>query len=45
MYILIFYINKTLILPILYMNDDYFNQSFIKTVYAAILYSIKILYL
>ena len=37
MYTLIFYINKTLILPILYMND-YFNQSFIKTIYAAILY-------
>ena len=35
MYILIFYINKALILSILYMNDDYFNQSFIKTAYAA----------
>ena len=29
--------NKTLILPILYTNNDYFNQSFIETVYAAIL--------
>ena len=38
MYTLMFYINKILILPILYMNDDYFNQSFIKTAYAAILY-------
>ena len=38
MYILPFYINKILILPILYTNDDYFNQSFIKTAYAAILY-------
>ena len=38
MYILIFYINKALILPILYANDDYFNQSFIKTPYAAKLY-------
>ena len=38
MYILIFYINKILILPILYTNDDYINQSFIATVYAAILY-------
>ena len=38
MYILIFYINKTLILPILYTNDDYINQSSIETVYTAILY-------
>ena len=38
MYTPIFYINKTLILPILYTNNDYFNQSFSKTVYAAILY-------
>ena len=38
MYILIFHINKTLILPILYTNDDDFNQRFIETVYAAILY-------
>ena len=38
MYILIFHTNKTLILPILYMNDDYFNQSFIETIYTAILY-------
>ena len=38
MYILIFYINKALILPILYTNDDYLNQSFIKTVYATKLY-------
>ena len=30
MYMLIFYINKTLILPILYMNDDYINQSLLK---------------
>ena len=52
MYILIFHINKTLILPILYMNDAYFNKSFIKTAYAAIpyllmklIFSIKILHL
>ena len=38
MYILIFHTNKTLILPILYTNDAYFNKSFIKTAYAAILY-------
>ena len=38
MYILIFHINTTLILPILYTKDDYFNQSFTETVYAAILY-------
>ena len=38
MYILIFHINKTVILPILYTNDDHFNQSFIETVYTAILY-------
>ena len=38
MYILIFYINKILILPILYTNDDYFNQSFVKTAHVAILY-------
>ena len=38
MYILIFHINKTLILPILYTNDDYFNQNFIETICAAILY-------
>ena len=38
MHILIFYINKTLILPILYTNDDYFNQNVIKTAYTAILY-------
>ena len=38
MYMLIFHINKALILPILYTNDDYINQSFIETVYAAILY-------
>ena len=38
MYIVIFHINETLILPILYTNDDYFNQSFIETVYTAILY-------
>ena len=37
MYILIFYISKILILPILYMDDDYFNQNLIKTAYAAIL--------
>ena len=35
MYILIFYISKILILPILYMNNDYFNQSSIKTAYTA----------
>ena len=33
-----YYINKILFLPILYMNDAYFNQSFIETIYAAILY-------
>ena len=38
MYTLIFYINKILILPILYMNNPCFNQSFVKTSYAAILY-------
>ena len=38
MYILIFYINKILFLPILYTNDAYFNQSFIKAAYIAILY-------
>ena len=30
--------NKILILPILCTNNDYFNQSLIKTTYAAILY-------
>ena len=35
MYMLIFYISKILILPIFYTNDDYFNQSSIKTTYAA----------
>ena len=30
--------NKILILPILYMNNDYFNQSLIKTTCTAILY-------
>ena len=38
MYILTFYINKTLILPILYTNNAYINQSFIKTAYAAMLH-------
>ena len=38
MYTLIFYINKILILPILYMNNACFNQSFVKTAYTAILY-------
>ena len=38
MYILIFYIDKILILPILYANNAYFNQSFIKTAYAAMLH-------
>ena len=33
-----FYINNTLILPTLYINNVYFNQSFIKTAYAALLY-------
>ena len=35
MYILIFYISKILILPILYTKDDYFNQSSTKTANAA----------
>ena len=38
MYILIFYISKIFILPILYTDNDYFNQNLIKTAYAAILY-------
>ena len=33
MYTLIFYINKILFLPILYMNNACFNQSFVKTAY------------
>ena len=37
MYTLIFYMNKDLILPILYTNNACFNQSFVKTSYAAIL--------
>ena len=38
MYTLIFYINKILFLPILYMNNACFNQSFVKTAYADILH-------
>ena len=37
-YLHLFYINKILILPILYTNNAWFNQSFVKTAYAAILY-------
>ena len=35
-YTLIFYVNKILILPILYTNNAYSNQSFIKTTYVTI---------
>ena len=38
MYTLIFYINKILILPVLYTNNAYFNQGFVKTLYAAMLH-------
>ena len=30
MYILTFYINKALFLPILYTNDDYFKKALLK---------------